>query len=148
MANPDFSEYLSAPTGDIQAPKAFPAGHYYALVGPRTPKESKNGSPMMVQQFILQSPGEDVDTSLLPPTGIQGKKVSTNFVLNTEFGMFAMKEMVAAAGVEMDPAQGIGVYLPQTDNRPVMIVLDTRLMDPNDPDSREANDVKKILPPN
>ncbi|WCD44109.1 hypothetical protein Kuura_031 [Caulobacter phage Kuura] len=142
----DFSQYLGKATGEITAPKALPPGHYYCRIKGHEAKESQGGRPMLVTSFTVDSAGEDVDTTTLPPNGVAGKSLRTNFMLDADFGIFAIKELIAAAGIEMDPAQGIGTYLDPTINQPVLVLVANRRMDANDPESREVEDIKKILP--
>lgn len=141
---PNFDEYLSKPVGDIKE-TVLPPGHYAATVKNFEPVESSgnNGKPkrpMLKVQFAVQSAYDDVDPALLPKDGVS-KTLTNNFMLDQEFGQIQIKGMLEAAGIEMDPAQGLGTYLPQLQNRAVKLYIDTRTMD----DGREVENIKKVL---
>jgi hypothetical protein len=62
-------------------------------------------------------------------------------MLDTEFGQFQIKGLLEAAGIVMDPAQGIGTYLPALNNQPVKLYVENRALD----DGRVVEDIKKVL---
>lgn len=144
----DFSNYLSKSIDTIEAPKPFPTGHYYALI--KTPgwtaKESKTEkkTPMVEIGFELQSADEDVDQSLLPTDGIQGKSIFNNYTLNNERGMFQLRQAIEAAIGPASQGLSVGDGLEQIGGQPVKLYLE------QEEDNREAGvfvtRVRKVLP--
>jgi hypothetical protein len=145
---PDYSEYLSKPIGDIKD-EVFPEGHYAARVKNYELKESAgaNGKakrPMLMVQFTLDSPYDDVDEEALGDLKVQGAVVSNNYILDAGFGLVQVKELVVAAGIPTDETQGIGTYLPQLSGQSVKLFIKQRARD-DDPE-RMTNDIQKVLP--
>lgn len=145
---PDYSEYLSKPIGDIKD-DVFPEGHYAARIKAFEMRESAgaNGKakrPMCMVQFTLDSAYDDVDSDALGDLKVAGAVVSNNYILDAGFGLVQLKEVVTAAGIETDPTQGLGVYLPQLPGQSVKLFMKQRPRD-DDPE-RFSNDIKRVLP--
>lgn len=143
----DFSQYLSKPTGELKV-SVLPEGHYFATIkGEPTTKESTNGKPMLVWKFAITGADEDVDQSLLPDGRIpDGKSITYNNMLDNEYGLADVGNVLRATGIEMDDARGFGEYLDQVDNLPVKLFLTNRARDKDDPNSPMIEDIKKVLP--
>jgi len=87
----DFSAILSKRAEDIEDPKPLPPGHYNGLVkeAPKMGESKQKQTPFAEFTFQLTSPADDVDTDLLPPTGVRKKdgsprEVKTQFYLTEE----------------------------------------------------------------
>lgn len=144
---PDFSEYMNKPVGEMVR-VLLPPGHYYARIKGHEPVESSTKKPMLKTQFTLDSAGDDVDTSLLPPQGCANKQLTMNSMMAEDFGQAAIGDMIRATGIELDPAQGWGQYLPGTVNQPVKLYVGQRPRDKDNPDGEKMEDVLKVLPVN
>lgn len=140
----DFSQYMNIPVGQMKR-VTLPEGHYFGRVKHYEPKESTNGKPMLMVQFTLDSCGEDVDTTQLPEQGVSGKTVTSNYMLDTDFGRDDIRKMIEAVGVQMDPAQGWGQYLPQIKNQPVKLYIKQRPVNKDEPEGDRTEDIKKVL---
>jgi hypothetical protein len=146
----DFSEFLSKPVGDIKE-VLLPIGHYVMQVTKHEPKESAgaNGKAkraMYAVTFAVQSAYDDVDAAALPADGLNGIKRTTNFIIDAEFGLVQLRKMMEAAGIEMDPAESIGTYLPQLDNATLKVFVTHRLRDKDNPEGGMTEDLNKFLP--
>ena len=140
----DFSEYMSKPIGTMRR-TVLPPGHYFGRVAKVEPKESSTKKPMLAVQFKLDSAGEDVPADQLPEQGIQGKTLSVNYMLDTDFGQDDIRKMIEAIVPNVDPAQPWGQYLPQLDGQPVKLYVEQRKRDKDDPNSEMTEDVRKVL---
>lgn len=141
----DFSAYMNTPIGEMRRILA-PVGHYFGRVKGYEPKESSNGKPMLAVQFTLDSAGEDVPNDQLPPQGIAGKTMTNNYMLDTDFGRDDIRKLIEACGVQTDPTQAWGQYLPQITGRPVKLYVEHRSRDKDDPNSEKMEDIRKVLP--
>lgn len=143
----DFSKYMDVPIGQMVR-VTLPEGHYFGRIKSYEPKEStEKKKPMLNVQFTLDSAGSDVPADQLPAQGVSGKTVSVNYMMDMDFGQDAIRLLILAAGVTVDPAQGWGQYLPQIANQPVMLHIRHRPRDKNDPNSDQMEDIDKVLPP-
>jgi hypothetical protein len=142
----NFDDYLNVPMADMKR-VSLPEGHYYGRVKDYGTKESQGGKPMLNIQFTLDSCGDDVDQSQLPEKGVSGKMVSNNYMLDEDFGRAGIREVIVAAGVAFDEAQGFGTYLPSIKGQPVMLHIKQRPVDKQNPDGDKTEDIKKVLPP-
>lgn len=144
----DFSKFMDIPIGQMVR-HVLPDGHYYGRVKKYEAKESsEKKKPMLSVSFTLDSAGEDVDQTLLPSQGVANKTVTVNYMMDTDFGQDDIRKMILACGVQVDPAQGWGQYLPQTANQPVKLYIKQRPRDKTDPNSEMTEDVNKVLSPN
>lgn len=141
----NFDDYMNVPMSEMKR-VLLPDGHYFANIGKHTPKESGNGKPMLNTSITLTSADSDVEVSQLPAEGVSGKKLSINAMLAEDFGRAQIGEMIRATGVPYDEAQGFGSVLPTTENQPVKVLIGSRLMDKDDPNSERVNEIKKFLP--
>lgn len=142
----DFSDYLSKPIGDMRR-VLTPEGHYNAIWKTWDTKESAKGEPMLVITYELVSAGEDVDTTLLPEKGIQGKKLNAFYMLKEDFGQDDIRKSLEATGQQMDPAQSFGAYLDPAKGLPVTVYIKHGRRDKQDPNSELTENVNKVLPP-
>lgn len=146
----DFSNFLSKPVGEIKE-VLLPEGHYAARILKYETKESAgaNGKakrPMLALTVQIDSAYDDVDATQLPADGLTNIKRTTNFLLDADFGLIALRKAMEAAGIEMDPQESIGSYLDQMENRAVKVYVKHRPYDKNEPDGRLIDDLDKFLP--
>lgn len=141
----NFDDYMNVPMSDMKR-ILLPDGHYFGNLGKSEPKESGNGKPMLHTQVKLTSAGDDIDAAALAGIDVNGKVLSTNAMLAEDFGRAQIGEMIKATGVPYDEAQGFGTVLPSTENMPVKVLVGSRLLDKNDPNSERVNEIKKFLP--
>lgn len=144
---PDFSEYMNKPVGEMVR-VLLPPGHYFGRIKGHEPVESSTNKPMLKTQFTLDSAADDVDQSLLPPQGVANKQLTVNYLMAEDFGQAAIGDMIRATGIEIDPAQGWGQYLPATVNQPVKLYVTQRPRNKEEPDGEKMEDVQKVLPVN
>lgn len=144
----DFSQYMNIPIGQMVR-TVLPPGHYFGRIKGYEPKESsEKKKPMLFVQFTLDSAGEDVPQDQLPSQGVAGKTVSVNYMMDTDFGQDDIRKMILAAGVQVDPAQGWGQYLPQIANQPVKLYIKNEPRNKDQPDGDKTERVDKVFPPN
>lgn len=143
----DFSQYMNKPLGEMRR-ILLPVGHYYGRFKNCEPKESGNGKPMLNTSFTLDSAGSDVDPTSLPEAGVAGKTVSVNYMLDTDFGQDDIRKMIEASGIQVDPAQSWGQYIAQLQNMPVLLYIDHRPREKDNPNSEMTEDIKKVLSSN
>lgn len=141
----NFDDYMNVPMSEMKR-VLLPDGHYFANIRKHEPKMSGNDKPMLNSSFSLTSPGEDVPVDQLPESGVQGKVISMNSMLAEDFGRAAIGDMIRASGVPYDEAQGFGAVLPSTLNQPVKLLIGSRKMNKDDPNSETVNEIKKVLP--
>lgn len=144
---PDFSEYMNKPLGEMVR-VTLPPGHYFGRIKGHEAVESSTHKPMLKTTFTLDSAGDDVPADQLPPQGVANKQVVTNALMAEDFGQAAIGDMIRATGIEVDPAQGWGQYLPGTINQPVKLYIGQRPRDKDNPDGDKMEDVQKVLPVN
>lgn len=142
----DYSEFMNKPLGEMKR-LTLPPGHYFGRVkGYEAKESSQSKKPMLSVQFTLDSAGEDVDVSGLPEQGVNGKTVTANFMMDTDFGQDDIRKFITACVPNTDPAQGWGQYLAATANQPVKLYIENRRRDKDDPNSELTEDIKKVLP--
>lgn len=144
----DFSEFMNVPIGQMVR-HVLPEGHYFGRVKSAEPKESsEKKKPMLHVTFTLDSAGEDVDPASLPANGIANKAVSAFWMMDSDFGQDDIRKFILACGVEVDPAQGWGQYVPATINQPVKLFIQPgkRNKDDTSPDAEMSDNIRKVLP--
>lgn len=143
----DFSQYMDKPIGEMVR-VLLPPGHYFGRVKGFEPVESATHKPMLKVQFTLDSAGDDVPADQLPPQGVANKQLTANYLMAEDFGQAAIGDMIRATGIEIDPAQGWGQYLPGIVNQPVKLYVTQRPRNKDEPDGEKMEDVQKVLPVN
>jgi len=145
MSNVDFSEYLSKPVGEMKR-ILLPPGHYHATFKNWTTKESASNKPMLVIDFALVAAGEDVPPDQLPENGVGNKKLSNFYMLAEDFGQDDIRKTLEATGQEMDPAAPFGQYLDPAKGLPVLLLVEHRRRDKDNPNSELTESISKVLP--
>lgn len=128
MSQADFSSYLTIEVDAIPEIKPLPIGHYFATIKSHEFKESREKkTPMMMVSFSITDADTDVDVDALPPGGVSGRVVSTNFTLNNEFGMDGLRKMVKDALHIDTKGLSLGDALEHIDGQPCRIQIEQRM---------------------
>lgn len=101
----DFSTYLNVAVESIEAPRAAPAGHYFAVFqswkgAERDYAKASGGPPTPVVECTYKITAPDTDASEEDADAANkavNRLVTKDYTLNEESGLYALRQMLAVA---------------------------------------------------
>ena len=140
----NFDNILNQAVESAERPKPIPPGHYECTVGKYKFVSSKKGDPMVVIEFHVVNPGQDIDpTALAEFGGIQNAQkfpLNKNFMLTAEL-IWRLADFLEKT-CKLNASGGISYteLLPQTENKKVLVKAGPRA------DGSQFSDVLGFLP--